>query len=188
MLSAILRMVDFRGAISIDDRDTTTMPREQLRSRITTLTQDGIELKESVRFNIFPFRQPSPSDNLIIATLQSLGLWEHIRRHGGLDCAYVDMRFSRSQKQLLFLARAILHQRIMSTSIVLIDEATSAMDKDASQMLAALLTGAFAACTVLQIAHRSPSLDNFDVSIRLEHGTLGKLRRKHSDGTWPADD
>lgn len=155
---AILRMVDFTGAISIDGRDTRTISRELLRSRITTLTQDGVELKGSVRFNIYPYAGPKPHDREVVSFLETLGIWDPIERNGGLDGDIANLSFSVSNRQLFFLARSILHNNTMKTKIVLMDEVTSAMDADADEQLRELIDKAFAGCTILQIAHREDSI------------------------------
>lgn len=174
----ILRMAEFSGTIRLDGQNTKTVARETLRQRIITLTQDGVELKGSLRFNLYPFADPKPSDDAIMATLQSLGLEDQVTRHGGLDGDMVDMRFSVSQKQLFFLARGILHQQTMKTGLVLMDEATSAMDSDANIELQQLLDTAFADCTVLQIAHRPDSFRGADVLIKLDSGRLVNIERR----------
>ncbi|OAA57153.1 ABC transporter, transmembrane domain, type 1 [Cordyceps fumosorosea ARSEF 2679] len=148
LLMAILRMVDFTGTISIDGRDSRSVPRELLRSRITTLTQDGVELKGSVGLNLWPFAGPKPDEALITSTLQSVGLLNHVNQHGGLNKSISCMGLSVSQKQLLFLARGILHQQAMHTSIVIMDEATSAMDGGTDDALQDLLDNTFAGYVV----------------------------------------
>lgn len=179
----ILRMIEFTGNVSIDGYDTKNVPRQLLRERITTLTQDGVELRGSIRFNLFPFVGPKPDDELITSTLQSVGLWEHIECHGGLDSNIAEMRFSASQKQLLFLARGILHHKEAKTKIVLMDEATSAMDHDATADLRVLLDATFADCTVLQIAHREDAFRHVDVAVRLHSGGLESVVRKQAGST-----
>lgn len=180
----VLRMADFTGIISIDGRDATSVPRELLRSRITTMTQDGVELKGSVRFNLYPFAGSQPADALITSVLQAVGLWDHISDHGGLEENFVRMGFSTSQRQLLFLARGILHQETMDTKIVLMDEITSAMDRDANAELQTLMDKAFAKCTVLQIAHNADSFRDADVRVHLDQGTVVTVQRKGENGQW----
>ncbi|KAJ6785360.1 hypothetical protein PWT90_03235 [Aphanocladium album] len=164
----ILRLAEFNGTISIDGRNSKTVAREMLRQRITTLVQDGLELRGSLRFNVYPFPGLKPSDEDIIAILASLGLEDHVTRHGGLDTDISDLRFSASQKQLIYLARGLLHQQTTDTRIVLMDEATSAMDNDANSELQDLLDNAFAECTVLQISHRPESFRAADVLVKLD--------------------
>ncbi|KAJ6785359.1 hypothetical protein PWT90_03234 [Aphanocladium album] len=173
----ILRMVEFTGTVSIDGRNSKTISREHLRSRVTTLTQDGVELRGSLLFNIYPFAGVRPDDDLIRTVLESLGLWNHIQRHGGLDGNIIDMRFSVSQKQMLFLARGILHQRANRTRIVLVDEATSAMDMDANAELQDILDEAFAECTILQIAHREDCFRGANLLVQFDAGQLVSVVR-----------
>ncbi|KAJ3496257.1 hypothetical protein NLG97_g2789 [Lecanicillium saksenae] len=177
LFMTILRLADFNGTVSIDGRNSKTIAREMLRQRITTLTQEGLELKGSFRSNIYPFAGTKPSDDEIIAILRSLGLENHVSRHGGLDIDFAAMCFSVSQKQLICLARGILHQQTQHTRIVLIDEATSAMDDDANTELQDLLAEAFAECTVLQISHRENSLQAADVLLKLDAGRVVSLQR-----------
>ncbi|KAJ6781136.1 hypothetical protein PWT90_04855 [Aphanocladium album] len=178
MFMTVLRMTEFEGTLRIDGRDSKTVDREILRQRITTLTQDGVELRGSLRFNVYPFGGTKPDDETIMATLQSLGLEEQVVGHGGLDGDMLDMRFSVSQKQLFFLARGILHHQTMKTRIILMDEATSAMDSDANTNLQELFDERFANCTVLQISHRSDSFRAADLHVKLDSGRVVGVERK----------
>ncbi|OAR03170.1 hypothetical protein LLEC1_03577 [Akanthomyces lecanii] len=181
---ALLRMVKFSGGISIDGRDITTIPRELLRSRITTMSQDGVELYASVRFNIYPFSGPQPEEDTILATLQLVGLWDHIEKYGGIEDAMSNMCFSASQRQLFFLARAMVHQRTANTTIVLVDEATSAMSKESDEQTRALMSYVFSECVVLHIAHHQDWLTDVNVKIRMDFGGLVSVQRRRRNGQW----
>ncbi|KAJ6788184.1 hypothetical protein PWT90_06047 [Aphanocladium album] len=189
MMLALLHLIEFSGSISVDNREIKTVPRHILRSRITTLTQEGVELKGTVRFNMFPFDAPTPADDHIIAALEGVGLWAHIEKHGGLDADIVNARLSHGHKQLLFIARAILHQEIMDTKIVLVDEATSSLDAEMDEHIQAIMDESFADCTVLNISHRRGTSDKIDLSIGLSTGEVVEvLRRSSRSGVWvPAE-
>ncbi|KAJ6785358.1 hypothetical protein PWT90_03233 [Aphanocladium album] len=177
LLMTVLRMTEFTGIVNIDGRDSRSIPREVLRSRITTLTQDGVELKGPLRLSLYPFLGPKPDDDLILSTLQSVGLLDHVNQHGGIDNDISSMELSVSQKQLLFLARGILHQKTLKTKIVIMDEVTSAMDDGTDDTIQNMLDKIFAGCTVLQIAHREDTFRNIDLSIRLDRGQLAVGQR-----------
>ncbi|OAA35102.1 ABC transporter, transmembrane domain, type 1 [Beauveria brongniartii RCEF 3172] len=181
---ALLRMMSFGGGISIDGRDITTIPRELLRSRITTMSQDGVELDASVRFNIYPFSGPHPEEDTITCTLRLVGLWAHIQTYGGMENTMSKMCFSASQRQLFFLARAMVHQRTANTRIVLVDEATSAMSKESDEQTRALMDYVFSECVVLQIAHDQDWLTDMNVKIRMDFGKLSSIHRRRRNGQW----
>lgn len=174
-------MFNFSGAISLDGRDIKSVPRELLRSRITTITQEGVLLKGSLRFNLFPFAGSQPTDVQIASALTSVGLMAHVQSHGSFDDDIVVMCLSTSQKQLLFIARAILHQRVMHTNVVLIDEATSALDDTTNQQIQGVMAEAFQNCTVLQVAHRSTASDDTTLAVTFESGGVERTERR----AWP---
>lgn len=175
-------MVDCTGSISIDGRDIRTVPREVLRSRITTITQDGLRLKAPLRFNMYPFDGGRPSDEEIIAALHSVNIWAHAEARGGLDASYSAMRFTTSQKQLVFIARGILHQAKTGNRIVMIDEVTSSMATDAEPELQRLIDVAFKGCTILVVSHRPESFQTADAVFRFRSGVLDSVLHRQSDG------
>ncbi|TQV90796.1 multidrug resistance protein MDR [Cordyceps javanica] len=183
VISALLRMVDYTGSISIDGLDTRRVPRELLRSRITTIPQDGLRLNESLRFNLYPFAGERPSDDEMIGALQTVGVWNHARANGGLDANYFKLEFSKGQKQLIFLARAILHQRKTGNRIVLMDEVTSSMAEDAEPELQRLIDVAFSGCTIVMVSHRIESFQTADVILRFSSGKIERVLRRRSNGS-----
>lgn len=169
--------MEFDGEIRLDGRDIKTVPRRILRAHITTLTQDGVELKGTVRLNVWPFGAPAPADDEVVATLDRVGLWAHLQRHGGLTGDAADARLSHGQKQLLGLARALLHQATRRTRLVLVDEAASALDPRADERVRDVMAAAWADCTVLTIAHqREGALDLVDRALELDSGHVMELR------------
>ncbi|KAJ3493500.1 hypothetical protein NLG97_g4685 [Lecanicillium saksenae] len=181
MILVLLQLIKCSGGhILVDGRDITTVPRRVLRARITTLTQEGTEVPGSLRFNLYPFEGPQPSENLMITTLNRVGLWDYIVSMGGenLDGLMSDMHFSPGQKQIFFLARAMLHQATRATNIIIMDEASSSMDYEVDQQMQQLVEEAFAGCTVIIIAHRTHTLKNVDVILRLESGKVTQMVRE----------
>ena len=51
----MLRLLDYTGTITIDGIDISTIAPKQLRSRITTISQDSICLDGTIRDNILPY-------------------------------------------------------------------------------------------------------------------------------------
>jgi ABC-type multidrug transport system fused ATPase/permease subunit len=121
-LLALLRMLDLSsGSIRVDGIDLSTLPREEVRSRIIAVTQDSFFLPGTVRLNINPYE--ASVGEAIADVLRKVGLWEVIQEKGGLDKDFEEDMLSHGQKQLFSLARAILRKGI--GNVVLLDEATS---------------------------------------------------------------
>lgn len=173
MLLALLHLMEYSGRIEIDGKDIKTIPRELLRSRITTLTQDGVELKGTIRLNLYPYdTETTPTDDEMIASLKRVSLWDYIKQQGGLDANIAEARLSPGQMQLLFLARATLHQQTARTKIVLVDEATSSLDYAADVKVNDIMRDLFADCTMLIIAHRKEALKGVDILLELDNGQV----------------
>lgn len=173
---AILGVLPYSGTIVIDGIDISTVPKEELRSRITTLTQDGVELKASVRRNVYPFdlsvSSEMTNDETMTNALQRVGLWDYIAARGGLDASMGDMEVSQGQKQLLFLARAIIRKERTGSKIVLVDEATSSLDLETDRAMQVIMSEAFAGCTIVVISHRPLAIENADVVFNLDSGKI----------------
>ncbi|KAK7956876.1 uncharacterized protein PG986_006098 [Apiospora aurea] len=122
LLLTVVRMLDIAaGSITVDGLDLATLPREEVRSRLITITQDHFFLPGTVRQNIDPYESSTVAE--IIVVLSKVGLWDAIQQKGGLDADFDEEMLSHGQRQLFFLARAILRKDC--GRLVLLDEATS---------------------------------------------------------------
>ena len=187
----LLHLLDQSGSVTIDDINTSDVARQHLRSRITVIAQDPVELQGTVRCNLVPFdRARAPSENaaavgdvIMQETLSQVGLWDHISANGGLEADFSTLGLSQGQRQLFCLARAVLHHRIMGTKIVLVDEATSNVDTDTDREMQAVMTAAFSECTVITVAHRLETIQDVDVVLELENGRLIKQEERKNRTT-----
>ena len=188
LLLALLSFLDYSGTIRIDGRDVRSIPPDLLRSRIVTVSQDDVELAASVRVNMNPYELQSPrdhiSDDMMIDYLTKVKLWPLIQAHGGLDAQLRDLEFSKGQKQLLCIARAMLRRQHTSASLVLVDEATSNVDEETDEEIQAEIAAAFARCTVLTVTHRMSAVHHADVIVELENGNLNRVITRRA----PRDD
>ena len=159
----------------VDGIDTKDVLGQVLQSRITTITQDPVDIYSSLRANIYPFERtgnaPIP-DATMVDALSRVGLWETVQSAGGLDADLDALQLSHGQKQLFYLARAILHHEMTGGRLVLVDEATSDIDQETEKRIIQIMEEAFADCTVLTIAHRVETLQNADIIVRLDGGKL----------------
>lgn len=187
LLLTLLHMLEYQGSITIDGVEVSSMNKEDLRAHVTTITQDAISLEGSVQENLLPFQEGegegegevySDADvDMTKESLQKVGLWEHISAQGGLEASLSAVGLSQGQKQLLSLAKALLHHHRGGGSVVLVDEATSSVDGETDKRMQEVMNEAFAKCTVLTIAHRLETLSNADVLLELNAGKVNITSR-----------
>ncbi|TIC95348.1 ABC transporter C family member 8 [Colletotrichum higginsianum] len=172
LLLALLRLLPLSsGTISIDGRPIDSLPLLPLRSALIAITQDQFILPGTVRQNLDPLGTASAAgDAAVESALARLGLWDTIRDNGGLDADFAEEALSHGQRQLFFLARAILRRHV--GRVVLLDEATSSIDAQTEKMVRDLVREEFNDHTVIAIAHRLGTVADFDRVVVLDKGRV----------------
>lgn len=135
MLLALLRMVYMPiGTIRIQGVDHSHLPLSSVRHAFHVISQDRLqEIGTSIREHVDP--EDAFPDDQVRESLEVCGIWEKVRRAGGLVANADDCILSSGESQLLSVARAILHSRVERSGIVLLDEATSRYAKLSCQLL-----------------------------------------------------
>jgi ABC-type multidrug transport system fused ATPase/permease subunit len=187
LLLTLLGFLDYSGTIEIDGTDVSHLPKPLLRSRITTISQDAVQLQGSVRENLLPYEGQANDgkldDTAVLRTLVRVGLSEAISSKGGIDASLSDMSLSEGQMQFLCLARAILHNLWTGGKLVLMDEPTSNMDYETDARIQSLVREVFTGCTLIMISHRPDAIADVDVHLDV---TAGKVTRR-ADAAVPAE-
>ena len=141
-----------QGRILMDGIDLQATTVESLRSQIGIVTQENFLFSGTVMENL-KFGRPSAGDEEVMQAARTLGTHEIIRR---LEKGYetnVSERggnFSAGERQLLAFTRAWVAQ----PRILILDEATSAVDPQTELLIQQALEKLFERRTCFVIAHR----------------------------------
>ncbi|TQS33053.1 hypothetical protein Golomagni_06616, partial [Golovinomyces magnicellulatus] len=112
-------------------------------------------------------------DFTIWESLEKCHMKEEVREAGGLDIHVKEsgISFSVGQRQLLCIARAI----VARPKIMVLDEATSAVDMTTDALIQRSIREEFTDCTMVVIAHRLSTIADFDKILVLNEGTVAEF-------------
>jgi len=158
------------GAVLVDGHDVRDVTRRSLRRQIGVVFEESFLFSESVRFNI-AYGRPDADQDAIEAAARAAGAHEFIERlPRGYDTVVGERGLSLSggQRQRIALARALLYQ----PRILILDDATSAVDTETEDGIHTALRQVMAGRTTLLIAHRRSTLHLADRIVVLDHGRV----------------
>ena len=159
-----------QGSVLIGGVDVRQMSSSQLSARISQIFQDTYLFQGSIADNI-RIGSPAASFGEILDAAQQAGLGDLIERLPlGIDTPVGEggARLSGGERQRITIARAL----IKNAPILLVDEATAALDAQNQSVIARTLSSLRGRHTVVVIAHQLSTVSMADQIVVLDKGQL----------------
>ena len=158
------------GQISIDGTDIRQISIEGLRRNLALVSQDAVLFDDTIAANI-AFGRPNASRDDIVSAAEAAAAHDFIMAlDGGYDAPVGTMgnRLSGGQRQRISIARAMLKD----APILLLDEATAALDAESEQQVQEALARLQQGRTTLVVAHRLSTIHDADQILVMDGGTI----------------
>jgi ATP-binding cassette subfamily B protein len=158
-----------RGSVTIDGQDISRVTQQSLREAISVVPQDISLFHRSIMENIRYGRPNATDDEVLRAAIAArCDFIENLPE--GMDTMVGDrgIKVSGGQRQRIAIARAFLKD----APILLLDEATAALDGESEEAIREALSRLMRGRTVIAIAHRLATLRSFDRVVVLQGGRI----------------
>ena len=166
------------GSVTIDGKDVRTVDVHALRALIGNVNQDPILFNDTI-FNNIAFGAEKADMDDVAAAARTANAHEFIMEKAegyGTGAGDRGCKLSGGQRQRVSIARAILK----NPPILILDEATAALDTESERMVQEALDRLVSTRTVIAIAHRLSTVKNADEIIVLHEGRIAE-RGRHDD-------
>ncbi len=172
LIVALYRLAEIsEGRIHVDNMDCSRLRLNTLRSRMAIIPQEPVMFSGTLRSNLDPFSERS--DEELWDVLQKCLLGSSLKSNpDGLNAKVEQMgsNFSLGTQQLICLARAMLN----GSRILLLDEATAALDSDTNAAVQEVLHKHFSDRTIFTIAHRLDTIIDSDRILVMNAGVVAE--------------
>ncbi|MGX9393799.1 ABC transporter ATP-binding protein [Nitrobacteraceae bacterium UC4446_H13] len=179
VLALLLRLYEIdSGEILIDGQTISNVSRRSLRQQTAYVGQDVYLFRASIRDNI-AFGKPGASDDEIVAAAKAACAHDFIMNFPkGYDTPVGEhgTQLSGGQRQRVAIARAL----VKNAPIILLDEATAALDSESEKQVQEAITHLCQNRTTIAIAHRLHTIMNSDAILVVEGGEIVE-RGRHDD-------
>ena len=170
----ITRMYDVvSGSIEIDGVDIKQMDMNTLRRNVAIVSQEVYIFRGSIADNIRYGRPEATLDEVIAAAKAANAHDFIVSLPEGYDTMVgIGTRsLSGGERQRVSIARALL----LNPSLLILDEATAAMDTETERLISEAIDRVSAGKTTISIAHRLSTLKNCDYLMAIDNGELAEM-------------
>ena len=174
LVNLVCRFYDVNGgAILVDGMDLRTLALEDYRRHIGIVLQEPFLFFGTIAENI-AYGRPEATREEIIAAARAARAHEFILRlTDGYDSVVGErgQKLSGGERQRISIARALL----IDPRILILDEATSAVDTETEREIQLALDNLIQGRTTIAIAHRLSTLRRADRIVVLERGRIAEI-------------
>jgi ATP-binding cassette subfamily B protein len=170
MFALLQRFYDIqRGSVTIDGQDISRVTQQSLREAISVVPQDISLFHRSIMENIRYGRPNATDDEVLRAAIAArCDFIENLPEGMSTMVGDRGIKVSGGQRQRIAIARAFLKD----APILLLDEATAALDGESEEAIREALSRLMRGRTVIAIAHRLATLRSFDRVVVLQGGRI----------------
>lgn len=173
ILNTILRLYEpQRGAVEIDGQTIADVSRRSLRQQIAYVGQDVFLFHGTIRDNI-AFGKDGATEDEIVAAAKAANAHDFIMSFPyGYDTHTGEqgLQLSGGQRQRIAVARAL----IRDARLILLDEATAALDSESERLVQDAITHLTKDRTTIVIAHRLHTVAHADHIFVIEDGVVAE--------------
>lgn len=160
------------GAVLLDGKNIKDITVKSLRENISMVLQDVFLFNGSIYDNI-AYGNPSANREAVIKAAETARVSDFVRKMpNGYETIIGErgVRLSGGQKQRIAIARAVLK----NSPVLILDEATSAVDNETEALIQQAIDELSKSRTVIVIAHRLSTVMKADNIIVLEDGRIAE--------------
>lgn len=170
----ITRMYDVvSGSISIDGHNIKDIEISSLRKNIAIVSQEIFLFYGTIADNI-RYARPDATMDEVITAAKNANAHDFIMRlpEGYETMVGIGSRsLSGGERQRISIARALL----LSPSLLILDEATAAMDTETERLIGDAIDRLIVGRTTISIAHRLSTLKNCNLLMAIENGEIAEI-------------
>jgi len=158
------------GSIQMDGHDVEDLTIDSVRSHIGVVPQDTVLFNESLMYNL-RYANPEATDEQVYEACRAASIHDKIMTFPDKYETKVGergLRLSGGEKQRVAIARTILK----NPRIIMLDEATAALDTETEQHIQEAFTKLAEGRTMLIIAHRLSTITHADQILVLHKGRV----------------